>query len=101
MKLKKHRQKISLVIVAIAMCQLMLIVIFGDNGLLELNRKQSTHQRLLEQNERLTRENLNLYRTIDRLENDPAFIESVARHELGMVRPDELIFKFKGHGKQK
>jgi cell division protein FtsB len=31
---------------------------------------------------------------IDRLANDPAFVESVARRELGMVRPDELIFKF-------
>jgi cell division protein FtsB len=90
-----HRQKIILVIVAIAMCHLMLVVLFGDNGLLELNRKHNTHQRLLEENARLTRENVKLYRTIDRLENDPAFVESVARHELGMVRPDELIFKFK------
>jgi cell division protein FtsB len=73
----------------------MLVVLFGDNGLLELNRKHNTNQRLLKENARLTRENLKLYRTIDRLENDPAFVENVARHELGMVHPDELIFKFK------
>ncbi|MGD9009973.1 MAG: septum formation initiator family protein [Desulfobacteraceae bacterium] len=92
-----HRQKVILVIVAIAMSHLMLVVLFGDNGLLELNRKHNTHQRLLEENARLTRENLKLYRAIDRLENDPDFVESVARHELGMVRPDELIFKFKSN----
>lgn len=77
------------------MSYLMLVVLFGDNGLLELNRKHNTHQHLLEENARLTRENLKMYRTIERLENDPAFVESVARHELGMVRSDELIFKFK------
>lgn len=90
-----NRQKIILAIVAIAMCHLMIVVLFGDNGLVELNRKHNTHQRLLEENARLTRENLKMYRTIDRLENDPAFVESVARQELGMVRSDELIFKFK------
>ncbi len=50
-------------------------------------------------NERLTQENLMMYRTVGRLHNDPAFIESVARHELGMIRPDELIFKFKSESK--
>jgi cell division protein FtsB len=95
----KSRQKIILAVVAIAMCHIMIVVLFGDNGLIELNRKNATHQRLLEDNARLTQENLKMYRTIDRLENDPAFVESVARQELGMVRPDELIFKFKSEVK--
>jgi len=38
-----------------------------------------------------------MYRTIDRLQNDPAFLENVARQELGMIRSDELIFKFKSN----
>ena len=96
----QSRQKIILAVVAIAMCHIMIVVLFGDNGLIELNRKDATHQRLLEDNARLTQENLKMYRTIDRLENDPAFVESVARHELGMVRPDELIFKFKSKVKE-
>lgn len=95
----KRRQKIILAVVAITMCHIMIVVLFGDNGLIELNRKNATHQRLLEDNAHLTQENLKMYRTIDRLENDPAFVESVARQELGMVRPDELIFKFKSEVK--
>jgi cell division protein FtsB len=90
-----RRQKIVLGAVAIAMSYFMLVVLFGDNGLLELNRKHHTYQGLVEQNDALTRKNLKMYRAIDRLQNDPAFIESVARKELGMVRPDELIIKFK------
>jgi cell division protein FtsB len=36
-----------------------------------------------------------MYRSVDRLQNDPYYIENIARRELGMVRSDELIFKFK------
>jgi cell division protein FtsB len=35
-----------------------------------------------------------LTRTVDRLRNDPAFIEKLAREEFGMVRPDETVLKF-------
>ena len=35
-----------------------------------------------------------LARTVDRLRNDPAYIEKLAREELGYVRPDETVLKF-------
>jgi cell division protein FtsB len=35
-----------------------------------------------------------LARTVDRLRNDPAAIEKLAREELGYVRPDETVLKF-------
>ncbi|MBW1812804.1 MAG: septum formation initiator family protein, partial [Deltaproteobacteria bacterium] len=31
---------------------------------------------------------------IDRAKNDPAYIEAVARQELGMIGKDEVILKF-------
>ena len=73
--------------------------LLGDNGLLELKRLHKNHQQLLVENEQLVQENSRMYRTIDRLQNDPAFIENVARQELGMVRSDELVFKFKDNPK--
>lgn len=77
------------------MTALMLIILFGDNGLVELNRLRNTHRSMLETNAGLTQENVRLYRAIDRLQNDPGYVENIARRELGMVRPDEMIFKFK------
>lgn len=77
------------------MFTLLVVIILGDNGLVELNRLRHTHQDLLETNARLTQENVQLYRAIDRLQNDPVFVETIARRELGMIRPDEVIFKFK------
>jgi cell division protein FtsB len=94
-----HRQKIIMVVVLIAMSHFLLVVFFGDNGLLELHRKNAALQMLLQDNTRLTRENLKMYTAIDRLQNDATFVENIARQELGMVRSDELIFKFKSDPK--
>jgi cell division protein FtsB len=46
---------------------------------------------MVRQNETLAVENVSLYRTIGRLKNDPVFIESVARNELGMVGKDDVV----------
>ena len=37
---------------------------------------------------------LDLARTIDRLRNDPLYIEKLAREEMGMVREGETVLKF-------
>jgi cell division protein FtsB len=90
-----RRQKIALSIIALAMFGLLLVVLLGDNGMIELRRLGRTHQALVEENRDLTRQNLKMYRSIDRLQSDPAFVENIARRELGMIRSNELIFKFK------
>jgi cell division protein FtsB len=90
-----QRQKIVFMIVGIALFGLMLVVVFGDHGWLELRHMRAEQARLIQDNERLNRENLRLYRNIDRIKKDPEFIENAARRELGMIRKDELIFKFR------
>ena len=40
-----------------------------------------------------------LSRTVERLRNDPAYVEKLAREELGYVRPDETILKFPSPGR--
>jgi cell division protein FtsB len=35
-----------------------------------------------------------LSRAVERLRNDPAYVEKLAREELGYVRPDETVLKF-------
>ena len=75
----------------IALFILMLLIVFGDNGLVEMHRLREKEQTMVQQNEALASENVSLYRTIGRLKNDPAFIESVARNELGMIGKDDVI----------
>jgi cell division protein FtsB len=93
------RQKITLALVFFAMFILLLVVILGDKGWLELRRLQHTHQALIKGNTLLTQENSKMYDTIDRLQNDPEYIENIARRELGMIRSNELIFKFNSESK--
>ena len=87
------RQKILLLFVILGLCALLLFIMFSDNGLSDLFTLRSERDRLIQENMRLKRENLTLYRTIDRLKNDPAYIESIARRELGMIRKGEVILK--------
>jgi cell division protein FtsB len=77
--------------VAMVLLNMVLLIAFGDNGLVEMQRLREDERALTIENETLARENLRLFRTIDRLNRDAAYIESVARNELGMVRPDDAV----------
>jgi len=90
MSLKK---KILLFLAILMLFNLILVVIFSDNGLVDLIMLKKEKERSAEKNREVIRENLSLYREIERLKHDPEFIESVARKELGVVRKDEVILK--------
>lgn len=97
----KTKQRLQLTLVIVMMLTFLLAITFGDKGLADLNLKENEKQRLVEENASLARENLVLYRRIQRLKHDPKFIENVARQELGMIGKDEVIFTFKEGGKKK
>jgi len=87
------RQKILLATAVVALFSLLIFILFSDNGLADFLTLKSERDRLCHENAALRQENMRLYRTIERLKNDPAYIESVARRELGMIKKEELIFK--------
>jgi cell division protein FtsB len=82
-------------ITGLAMVGLLVVSIFGEKGLTDLNQLKGELHQIKEHITRLEQENLALYRYIDRLRNDPDFIENVARQELGMIGKDELIINFR------
>jgi len=96
----KTREKILLSFAILALGSMLFFVIFGENGLADLNLLKQERNLLLEENRSLEQKNLALYREIHRLKNDLKYIESVARRELGMIRKDEVIFKLKNSGKK-
>ncbi len=89
------KQKIFLSVVILAICSLLFFIVFGENGWVDLNLLRQEKQRLLLENRRLEKENLSLYREIDRLKTDMTYIENIARQELGMIRAEEIILKLK------
>jgi cell division protein FtsB len=94
------REKILLSIAILALFSMLFFVIFGENGLVDLNLLRQQRDSLLEKSRILEQENLSLYREIDRLKHDLKYIENVARQELGMIKKDEVIFKLKSSGKK-
>ncbi|WDN89196.1 cell division protein FtsB [Desulfosarcina sp. BuS5] len=73
----------------------MLAAIFGSNGLLELNLLKQERDTIIKKNNIIQNRNLALYREIERLKYDKDYIESVARHELGLIGKDDIILKVK------
>jgi cell division protein FtsB len=65
--------------------------LFGDHGLTESLRAGGTYAQAQHDLGDLRQENTRLRDEIRRLRDDPVTIESVARGELGMVRPGELL----------
>jgi len=96
-----NMQKVILSLVILVLFNLFLVIIFGENGLVDYHLLKNERNRLIEKNEDLGRENLSLYREIDRLKNDLKYVENVARQELGMIGKNEVIIKFKESGKEK
>ena len=89
-----YGQKILLSLVALVLLNILLVIIFGDRGLVEVNQLKGERDHLLRDNHDLKEKNTALRREIERLKSDPAYIEHVARQELGMIGRDEVIVRF-------
>ena len=87
------KQQVFLCLAILVLFSMMLLILFGDHGVADLNLLRSERDTLAEKNEKLARENLLVYDKINRLKTDLEYIENVARQEFGMIGEDELILK--------
>jgi cell division protein FtsB len=69
---------------------------FGEMGVIQGFRLRSTAARVADEVRTLQAENDALREEIRALQEDPFRIESIARQELGLGRPGEIIFLFPG-----
>jgi cell division protein FtsL len=67
--------------------------IFGAHGFLALRRTKLDIERVQSELNRLNKENFELSDEVKSLKTDPHKIESIAREELGMAGPNEVIIK--------
>ena len=68
--------------------------VYGWQGVVRLRQLRDQLVTLERDNAALRQQADRLAQTIDRLRNDPAYLERIAREEQGMVRPGETILKF-------
>ena len=67
---------------------------FGDRGFIYLYRMDRERQDYLERIQKLEASNQRLKDEIDRLRSDRDYIEETARKELGLVKDNEVIYRF-------
>ena len=81
----------------LAFVTLVLIInaLVGERGLMETLRARRQHHELVTAIERLKSDNAALRDEARRLRSDPATIEALARQDLGLIKPGELLFIIK------
>jgi cell division protein FtsB len=86
---KRHLREILLV----ALAALAIHDVFGTHGFLAMWRTQQQLKALRADLDRLNRENQKLSDQVSALRTDPKAIERIAREQMGLARPGEMIFK--------
>ena len=71
---------------------LLIDALVGDRGVVERLRAGREYHNVAVSLDALRDENARLRESARRLKEDPSTIESLAREELGLVRPGELLF---------
>jgi cell division protein FtsB len=78
-----------------AACVLLMNGLFGERGLMDTIRARRAYLVAARDLNRLKRDNEALRDQARRLRNDPTTIEAVARGELGLMRPGEILVTIK------
>jgi cell division protein FtsB len=80
-------------ILGVAIFLLAIHDVFGSHGLLAMRRTQKQIQALHGEIDRLNKANTDLSNQVHALRTDPKAVERIAREEMGLARPGEMIFK--------
>jgi cell division protein FtsB len=65
--------------------------VFRDMGVVDTWALGKSRDRILEENTRLRAENTRMGSEVKRLRTDPAYIEEIARRELGLIGQEENV----------
>ena len=70
----------------------------GEHGVAHLLRLHAERRALGDTAFALLQRNQRLRREIERLRGDDLYVEELARRELGLVRPNEFVYRFRREG---
>lgn len=75
------------------------LAVYGSNQVLRVTHMRREMETMERDIVTLRARAEELSRAVEQLRNDPAYIEKLAREELGYVRPDETVLKFPSAGR--
>ena len=94
MEVPLERPQLVFVMAALGTAFIVLLTVFGQRGVLKVF---SLKQKILATSEEISsyeRRNKELQTLITDLKHDPYTIEQIARKELGLVKPGEIVYEF-------
>lgn len=68
--------------------------LFGERGIIKIIHLYHERDRILAEVQRIQEKNEKLKREIRLMHEDPRYLESVARKELGVIKENEILFIF-------
>lgn len=93
-------QRFWLIAALVGGAALILIALFGGHGVIRELQFRKAKQTLSAELSGIEAQNLGLRREIDALRNNGKYVETIARRDLGMVKPDEIIYQFPASGEK-
>ena len=85
-------RRLAQILIAFVGSVLLVNALAGENGFLDTIRARRQYQDMASSVARLERENAALREQARRLREDPKTIEDIARRDLGLIRPGEMMF---------
>jgi cell division protein FtsB len=74
--------------------------VFGTHGFMAMRQTQKEIERVRSEIQHLDAENQQLTEQVRALKSDPKLIERIAREEMGLARPGEIIIKLPSQSKK-
>jgi len=88
-----HMRKNAWQLLGLALLVLLVHDIFGSHGIVAMRSTQKEIEDIRAQIGKINEENKSLTEEVNSLKTDPRAIEHIAREEMGLARPGEMIFK--------
>ena len=89
-----RRKTLQMLLVFVTLV-LVINALIGERGLMQTLRARQQHAEAVVAIDRLKSENARLRDEVRRLRFDPGTIEALARQELGLIKPGEVLFIIK------
>ena len=100
-KPENPERKKALTAGALALCAVVAWLLFWPNGILQYYRITQDLRAVRAEIARLEKENEMLQEEIDKLLNDPGYLEKIAREQYDFIKKNEVIYDFEKRRKKR
>lgn len=93
-----QRERFWLFAALLVVVLFLLATLFGERGIMREVQYKRQKEKLEQELGKVEAQNTELRQEIEALRNNRKYIEGIARRELGMVKPDEIVYQFPPSG---